>query len=137
MHNIQHINIKTAFLHGVLPESETVSMEQPSGFQEPGKEDWVWCLAKSLYGMKQASCIWNLTFHKTMTELGFRRLSNEWCIYIQSTPTGTTIFAVHVDDILAISSSPKENQRFKDELQKHWDITNHGAAKFALRISIK
>jgi hypothetical protein len=37
--DVQHFDIKTAFLHGVLPESETVFMEQPPGFKEPGKKD--------------------------------------------------------------------------------------------------
>ena len=75
--DIQHFNIKTAFLHGVLPEMETVFMEQPPGFEEPGKPDWVWRLTKSLYSMKQASRIWNQTFHKTMVSIGFKRLANE------------------------------------------------------------
>jgi hypothetical protein len=134
--DIQHFDIKTAFLHGVLPDSETVFMEQPPGFEEPGKEDWVWRLQKSLYGMKQASRIWNITFHKTMETLGFRRLPNEWCVYRRSTPTGITIFAVHVDDIISISSSPDENNAFKAQLKEHWDISDLGAAKFALGISI-
>ena len=134
--DIQHFDIKTAFLHGILPESETVFMEQPPGFEDPDKKDWVWRLQKSLYGMKQASRIWNITFHKTMTSLGFRRLVNEWCVYRRSTSTGTTIFAVHVDDIIAVSSSPAENDAFKAELRQHWDISDLGAAKFALGISI-
>jgi hypothetical protein len=78
---VQHFDIKTAFLHGVLPKSKTVFMEQPPGFEELGKKDWVWRLMKSLYGMKQASCIWNLMFHKTMVRLGFHHLVNEWCVY--------------------------------------------------------
>ena len=57
--NIQHVDIKTAFLHSVLSESETVFMEQPPSFEVPSKEDWVMRLIKSLYSMKQASCIWN------------------------------------------------------------------------------
>ena len=79
--DIQHIDIKTTFFHGILPESETVYMEQPPRFEEPGKEMWVMKLMKSIYGMKQASRIWNQTFHKTITLLGFKQLPCDWCIY--------------------------------------------------------
>jgi hypothetical protein len=134
--DIQHVDIKTAFLHGVLPESETVFMEQPPGFEAPGKEDYVWRLQKGLYGMKQASRIWNRTFHKVVTELGFTRLRCEWCVYHRRTPTGVTVFAVHVDDIIAISSSPDESSRFKDALRGHWDLSDLGSIKYALGIGI-
>ena len=134
--DIQHVDIKTAFLHGVLPESETVFMEQPSGFEAPNKEDWVMHLLKSLYGMKQASCIWNQTFHKVITSLGFTRLPNEWCVYRRQTPSHTTIFAIHVDDIITISSSKLGNETFKQELRHHWDISDLSEVKFALGIAI-
>jgi hypothetical protein len=134
--DIQHVDIKTAFLHGVLPDSEQVYMEQPPGFEEPGKEDWVMRLMKSLYGMKQASRIWNKTFHKTITSIGFERLVCEWCVYRRQSPSGTIMFAVHVDDIIAISSSPEENSRFKNQLREHWDISDLGEVKHALGISV-
>jgi hypothetical protein len=50
----QQIDIKTAFLYGLLPEEETQYMSQPPGFEEPEKETWVWKLVHGLYGMKQA-----------------------------------------------------------------------------------
>jgi hypothetical protein len=134
--DIQHVDIKTAFLHGVLPSSETVFMEQPPGFEEPGKEDWVWQLIKSLYGMKQASRIWNKTFHKTVTSLGFERLVSEWCVYRRQSDTGITMFAVHVDDIICISDTPAENDRFKSELRQHWELSDLGPVKYALGIAI-
>lgn len=133
---IHHVDIKTAFLHGVLPASETVFMEQPPGFETPGKEDWVWRLVKSLYGMKQASRIWNQTFHKTVTTLGFKRLVCEWCVYHRHTSNGTTIFAVHVDDIIVISSSPDEISHFKSQLRQHWEISDLGSVKYTLGIGI-
>ena len=37
--DIQHFDIKMAFLHGILSKSETVYIEQPPGFEELGKED--------------------------------------------------------------------------------------------------
>lgn len=48
------IDVKTAFLYGILPEEETMYMEQPQGFEEPGMEDYVCKLERGLYGMKQA-----------------------------------------------------------------------------------
>jgi hypothetical protein len=57
--DIQHIDVKIAFPHGVLPETETMYMDQLPGFEEPGKENWVMKLMKSLYGIKQASRVWN------------------------------------------------------------------------------
>jgi hypothetical protein len=65
--DLHQFNIKTAFLHGILPPDETAYMEQPNSFKEPRKEGWVMGLHKSIYGMKQASRIWNKTFHDTVT----------------------------------------------------------------------
>ncbi len=56
-------------------------MEQPKGFEERGKEDWVWELKKGLYGMKQGGRLWNRTMDGFMKELGFTQLSVEHCIY--------------------------------------------------------
>ena len=67
--------------------------------------------------MKQASHIWNLTFHKAVTAWGFERLKCEWCVYRRQSPTGTIIFAVHVDDIISAASSEEENNNFKAQLK--------------------
>ena len=40
--DVQQIDVKTTYLYGELPVDETVYMEQPEGFAEPDKEDWVW-----------------------------------------------------------------------------------------------
>jgi hypothetical protein len=98
-------------------------MEQPPGFASPSQEDWVMKLMKSIYGMKQAGCIWNQAFC-------------EWCIYTRQSSTGIIIFAVHVDDILCAASPVKENARFKAELKVHWEISDLGPASFALGITI-
>jgi Reverse transcriptase (RNA-dependent DNA polymerase) len=48
---IQQLDVKTAFLYGNL--TKEIYMEQPEGRREPGKEDWVCQMNKSLYGLKQ------------------------------------------------------------------------------------
>ena len=54
---IQQINVKTAYLYGLLPADEVVYMEQPEGFEKSGQEDYVWELQHGLYGMKQSGRI--------------------------------------------------------------------------------
>jgi hypothetical protein len=134
--DLRQFNIKTAFLHGVLPENETVYMEQPPGFEALGKEEWVMHLMKSIYGMRQASRIWNQTFHNAVSEWGFERLECEWCVYRRNSPTGTVIFVVHMDDIISAGLSPEENEHFCDLLKSKWEITQLGEPKFALGIAI-
>jgi len=134
--DLQHFDIKTAFLHGILPEDKMMFMEQPPGFKEPGKEDWVMRLMKSIYGMKQANRIWNQTFHNTMISWGFKRLPCDWCVYCRQSPSGTIIFAIHVNNIISVASSPDENSWFKAKLKAQWDISDLGPAKFALGIAI-
>lgn len=64
------IDVKTAFLYGLLPDDEIQYMQQPEGFEVRGKEDWVWCLLCGLYSMKQAGRIWNHTVNEKMIHWG-------------------------------------------------------------------
>ena len=47
---LEQLFMKIAFLHGELEEE--LNMTRPDGFQEPKKEDYVFKLKKSLYGLK-------------------------------------------------------------------------------------
>jgi len=109
-------------------------LEQPPGFEKKGKENWVMKLFKSIYGMKQASRVWNQTFNKAVESWGFKWLPCEWCIYHRHTPTGTTIFVF--DDIISASSSPSKTEVFRNELKSVWEISDLGLVKYALRIAI-
>ncbi len=124
-----------AFLHGILPPDETMFMEQPPSFEAPGKHDWVWCLLKSIYGMKQASHVWNKTFNSMILGWNFVRLSCEWCVYMCCSPTSMVIFSIHIDDIFSATSSTAKNNWFTALLKSKWDISELGPAKFALSIA--
>ena len=132
----QQIDVKTAFLYGLLPKNEVQFMEQPNGFEEIGKEDWVWKLKRGLYGMKQSGRIWNQTLNAQMISWRFTQLTCESCIYYQKTDTGTIIAAVHVDDYLSIASNKQENDFFKTQMRKVWTITDLGTARFVMGIAI-
>ena len=134
--DIQQIDVKTAFLYGLLPEDEIQYMEQPRGFEEPGKESWVWKLKRSLYGMKQSGRVWNQTLNEAMLSWGFKRLVPDSCVYHRQTSTGLTIAVIHVDDFLLASSSKEENERVKALMRTKWSLSDLGEAKFCLGIAI-
>ena len=132
----QQIDIKTAFLYGLLPEEEYQYMEQPPEFEEPGKEDWVWVIQRGLYGMKQSGRIWNITMNDKMLSWGFTRLSCESCIYYRKSDTGIVISAVHVDDFLSIASNKNENEIFKNQMREAWTISDLGNVRFVVGIAV-
>lgn len=53
---LHHMDVIAAFLNGKLKEQ--IYMQQPPGFEEPGKEHLVCLLKRSLYGLKQSSRQW-------------------------------------------------------------------------------
>jgi len=72
--DIDHLDIKMAFLHGELDKE--IYMEQPEGTKEPGREDWICCLNKSLYGLYQASQQWLKKLYDCLTKEGSAVLQN-------------------------------------------------------------
>lgn len=63
---VRHIDVKNAYLNGTL--SEEIFMRQPPGYAEPGKEELVCKLNRSLYGLKQAARVWNATVKKILLD---------------------------------------------------------------------
>jgi hypothetical protein len=134
--DIQQIDVKTAFLYGLLPPDKAQYLEQPESFAEPSKEDWVWCLQCGLYGMKQSGCIWNKMMHKAMLDWGFKHLHADPCVYYRVSSIGIVLSAVHVDDFLIVSSTSNASHAFKEELRSLWTISDLGEACFCIGIAI-
>ena len=100
---VEQMDVKTAFLHGDLEEE--IYMEQPEGFLEKGKEDYVCRLKKSLYGLKQAPRQWYLKFDSVMGEQGYKRSSSDHCAYIKRfSGDDFIILLLYVDDMLSRKS---------------------------------
>lgn len=66
---IHQLDVANAFLHG--PLNEPVFCEQPSGFVDPARSDFVCRLHNALYGLKQAPQAWFQRFAHHIGSLGF------------------------------------------------------------------
>ena len=124
------MDIKTAFLHSDLVEE--VYMVWPIGGKEPGKENWVRHLNKTLYGLMQATKGWNQCLHCTMVDNRYLRVSVDHCVYIQSLKLGTLLVAIHVDDMCAAASSLAEMQSLKNDLKSAFNLIDLGEVCFLL-----
>ena len=74
---LHQLDVTSAFLNGELEDE--VYMKQPEGFEVEGKEDLVYKLNKSLYGLKQSSRCWNSVLDEHLKSTGF--VQADPCIY--------------------------------------------------------
>ena len=70
---IHQIDIKGAYLNGVLTSQEIIYMRQPPGYSDLDNQDKVCQLKKTLYGLKQSGRRWYQRLVEIMTALGFQR----------------------------------------------------------------
>ena len=94
----KHINIKCAFLNGIL-EEEVYVVQPPALNDGSGR---VWRLKKALYGLKQAAREWHRVLAKLLSELGFNRCASDPALYVIS--VGRCIIFLWVDDLLIFST---------------------------------
>lgn len=120
----EQLDVKTAFLHGEL--EEVIYMSQPEGYEVEGREDWVYLLKKSLYGLKQSPRQWNQKFNDFMISRGFTRSSVDSCVYL----------LLYVDDMLVASKSMQEIKILKKDLGTVFEMKDLGPAKKILGMEI-
>jgi len=99
------MDVKTAFLNGNLEKD--IYMDQPINFVSKGQEDNLYCLKRSIYGLKQSSRPWYFRFHETITSFGFAMVLEDHCVYVKRTTRGTMFLMLYVDDILLAGNNLK------------------------------
>lgn len=62
-------------------------------------------LVKAIYGLKQASRVWNETFDEFVCSMGFRVSRFDPCLYILSEDGHCVFVLVYVNDLLVTGSS--------------------------------
>lgn len=99
---IRQFDVKSAYLHGVIQEE--VWVQQPEGFEVPGKEDLALRLRKALYGTKQGGNQWRKTLEEFMTKtLDWRCSDYDRAVFFKFWDDGTWgIVGFWVDDATSI-----------------------------------
>ena len=133
---IDHIDVKSAYLNAPLKES--MYMKPPHGVLKPGQEGKVCQLHKGLYRLKQAGRGWYFKMSKVFTQyLGFKRSAINHSVFYRWMGDEHTIIAVTTDDMAVTLKRAVNILKLKDEVKKHWEITDHGPISWFLGFEIK
>nr|KYP39854.1 Retrovirus-related Pol polyprotein from transposon TNT 1-94 [Cajanus cajan] len=92
--NIYQLDVKSAFLNGVLEEQ--IYVEQPLGFVIKGHEGKVLRLKKALYGLKQAPRAWYSKTDQYLPDNGLRRRKSEPTLYIKTQGQHTLLLSLYM-----------------------------------------
>ena len=91
---------------------------------------------KAIYGLKQASRVWNETFDEFVCSIGFKVSGFDPCLYVKIMENQCVLVLVYVDDVLVTGSSPELISRTKDDLKTRFEMTDSGKCAFVLGIEL-
>ena len=111
-------------------------MQQPDGYTEPGKEQFVCKLKKSLYRLKQSPRCWNTAFREYMDVIGLKQNAADPCVYIRTADT-VTVVAIYVDDLIVIAKTALQMQQVKESLTAQFKMKDMGQLNYCLGITIE
>ena len=101
-------------------------MKQPEGFEVEGKEDLVYKLNKSLYGLKQSSRCWNSVLDEHLKSIGFVQTESDPCIYVKVKDGDIFIAAVWVDDIILAGKTDEEINNVEASIAERFQVKDMG-----------
>ncbi|KAK4363537.1 hypothetical protein RND71_018778 [Anisodus tanguticus] len=131
---IHHLYVKNAFLHGDL--HEVAYMHQHLGFRNPVHPDYVCCLNKSLYGLKQAARAWYQQFADFVSSIGFSHSKSDHSLFIYSKGNDMAYILLHVDDIILTTSSDALRRSIMSLIASKFAMKDLGPLSYFLGIAV-
>lgn len=128
--NIRQLDVSNAFLHGNL--DDVVYMEQPPGFKDPSKPDFVCCLQRSLYGLRQAPRQWYKRLAAAFQKYNFRVSTADSSLFCYNHGDVVIFALAYVDDIILTGSNLKVMRRIIESLQTEFLLKDLGNLDYFL-----
>ena len=128
--DLYQLDITMAYTYGDLKED--IYMQQAKYFEVSGKEDHVYHLKKSLYGLKQSGKQWFDKLNGFLKELNLRQMEEDPCVYSKRDGDKILILAVYVDDLIVATNNHKLFNHLKENLIKRFEMRDLGKLNFCL-----
>lgn len=122
----------TAFLQGELQEE--IYMRQPEYYNDGTNK--VCRLRKSIYGLKQASRVWNLKLRGVLLSAGYKSSQMDPCIFYQINGNDMIFIAIYVDDVLYFTNSKELKASLQRILTAEFKMKDLGEAECCVGLRI-
>nr|KAJ0204523.1 hypothetical protein LSAT_V11C500235470 [Lactuca sativa] len=132
---VYQMDVKTAFLHGVLEEE--VFLNQPPGFVDKDHPDYVYRLDKAVYGLKQAPRAWYETLTSYLLENGYRRGAIDNTLFIKNKGSNMVLVQIYVDDIIFGSPNETLSKEFAEIMSQRFEMSMMGKMTFFLGLEVQ
>src|SRR5712671_5178116 len=123
---LYQLDIKGAYLNGVLNENEVLYMAHPPGYKPSDTANHMLCLLKAIYGLKQATCCWYQKLHSIFISLGYEQSAVDQAVFYKLLPQvkQLIVIAVHVNDCTIAASTTCLVKDLKTRLSCHIKVTD-------------
>ncbi|GKD69776.1 retrovirus-related pol polyprotein from transposon TNT 1-94 [Tanacetum coccineum] len=131
---VYQIDVKTAFLNGILCEEVYVS--QPDRFMDQDNPNHVYKLKKALYGLKQAPRAWYDLLSKFLLSQEFSKGTVDPTLFIRRQGKDILLVQIYVDDIIFASTTPELCDQFSKIMCSKFKMSMMGKISFFLGLQI-
>lgn len=128
--DLYQLDITMAYIYGDL--NEEIYMKQADYFVKPDKENYVYKLKKSLYGLKQSGRQWFQKLHEALIELGLQQMNFDPCVYFKVDGSDKLYLIVYVDDLIFATSNHQFYKRIQIQLNKKFKMRDLGRLNYCL-----
>nr|GEX07366.1 hypothetical protein [Tanacetum cinerariifolium] len=129
---IYQMDVKTAFLNGIIKEEVYVS--QLEGFVDQDYPNHVFQLKKALYALKQVPRAWYDLLSKVILCLKFIKGAVDPTSFTRKEGEHISLVQIYVDDIIFSSTNPSFCDEFANEMSKRFRMLMIGKMSFGLQI---
>ena len=116
-------------------------MDLPLGYDKQGEQmkgfaKKVCKLHKSIYGLKQASRQWNITFTEAIISFGFTQSRCDYSLFTRGSKDSLVVILLYVDDIIIAGPSVVAIDETKAFLHSRFKLRDLGPLKFFLGMEV-
>ncbi|GJZ03002.1 retrovirus-related pol polyprotein from transposon TNT 1-94 [Tanacetum coccineum] len=131
---VYQIDVKTAFMNGILREEVYVS--QPDRFVDPENPNHVYKLKKALYGLKQALHAWYDLLSSFLLSQKLSKGTIDPTLFIRREGKDILLVQISIDDIIFSSTKPDICETFSEVVCSKFKMSIMGKLSFFLGLQI-